>query len=84
MGRLYVYKLTCQLFRYAQEDFETGVPEIDEIEPIRAYGQQLIMEPVGGSGKYEIGENVFQGTTFATADAVAVVVASIPTSLSWC
>jgi hypothetical protein len=81
VGRLYVYKLTCQLFRYAQEDFETGVPEIDEIEPIRAYGQQLIMEPVGGTGKYEIGETVFQGTNFATADAQAKVVAWDPNEL---
>ena len=31
VGKLYVYKLECELFRYSSEQFNTGVNEIDEI-----------------------------------------------------
>lgn len=77
IGKLHTYRLTCQLFRYAQEDFETGIPEVDEIEPLKAYGIQLVME-VGGTGDFAEKENVFQGTSFATATATAFVVAWDP------
>ena len=31
VGKLYVYKLECELFRYSSEQFKTGVDEIDDI-----------------------------------------------------
>lgn len=31
-GKLYVYSLECELYRYRSEDFNTGIEEIDEIE----------------------------------------------------
>ena len=31
VGKLYVYKLECELFRYSSEQFHTGVKEIDEL-----------------------------------------------------
>lgn len=31
VGKLYVYKLECELFQYSHEEIETGVKEIDEI-----------------------------------------------------
>jgi hypothetical protein len=30
-GKLYVYKLECELMQYSSEQFNTGVDEIDEI-----------------------------------------------------
>ena len=32
LGKLYTYKLSCELFQYSQEDIETGWSDIDEIE----------------------------------------------------
>lgn len=31
LGRLYTYKLTCEVFEYSGEEFNTGDPEIDRI-----------------------------------------------------
>lgn len=77
IGKLHTYRLTCQLFRYAQEDFESGIPEVDEVEPLRAYGQQLVMV-VGGTGEFAEKETAFQGATLATATAKGFVVAWDP------
>ena len=32
LGKLYSYKLTCELFEYSNEKFNTGIPEIDAIQ----------------------------------------------------
>lgn len=32
LGKLYTYKLSCQLFRYSYEEMETGWSEVDKIE----------------------------------------------------
>lgn len=32
LGKLYTYKLTCELFEYSNEKFNTGIPEIDAIQ----------------------------------------------------
>lgn len=32
LGKLYTYRLSCQLFRYSHEEMETGWSEIDKIE----------------------------------------------------
>lgn len=32
LGKLHTYKLTCELFTYSQEEFDTGIPEIDRVE----------------------------------------------------
>jgi hypothetical protein len=31
VGKLYVYKLQCELMQYSSENFDTGLPEIDDI-----------------------------------------------------
>ena len=31
VGKLYVYKLQCELMRYSSEEFDTGVAEIDNL-----------------------------------------------------
>jgi hypothetical protein len=31
VGKLYVYKLECELFRYSSESFDTGIKEIDQL-----------------------------------------------------
>jgi hypothetical protein len=32
LGKLYVYKLECELYQYSSEDFDTGIARIDSIE----------------------------------------------------
>jgi hypothetical protein len=32
LGKLYVYKLECELYQYSSEDFDTGIAGIDSIE----------------------------------------------------
>lgn len=77
LGKLHTYKLNVQLFRYAQEEFDTGIPEIDEVDPDRGYGGQMIFED-GGTGDFDQDETVFVGPDLANATTKAVVVAWDP------
>lgn len=66
----YIYELRCEVFRYSQEDFETGDKEIDDIEHLIAYTVELSLG--NGSGDFQSDELVYQGsnsTTGATATA---------------
>lgn len=69
----YIYELRCEVFRYSQEDFNTGSAEIDDIENTFAYTVELAMG--NGNGNFYPGEMVYQGATanIALADAVAEV-----------
>jgi len=58
LGKLPVFKMRCELFEFTNSDFETGVPEIDDIEDFTAYQWQLTMNPP--SVAYIKGETVSQ------------------------
>ena len=58
LGQLPVFRLRCELFEYTNADFETGVPEIDDIEDFAAYQWQLTMD--SASVGYQRGETVTQ------------------------
>ena len=77
LGKLHTYRMTVQLFRYAQEEFETGIPEIDDVDPDRGYGVQMVFE-AGGTGDFDQDEIVFTGPDLANATARGVVVAFDP------
>ena len=62
LGKLHTYRMTVQLFRYAQEEFDTGIPEIDDVDPDRGYGAQMVFA-VGGTGDFDEGEAVFTSPT---------------------
>ena len=36
LGKLYVWRLQCELYQYSSERFDTGVPEIDDVEDARS------------------------------------------------
>ncbi len=74
LGKLHTYRVTVQLFRYSQEEFDTGIPEIDAVDPERGYGAQMVFE-AGGTGDFDKGEVVFTGADLANATARAIVVA---------
>lgn len=67
----YIYELRCELFRYNNEKIETGVSEVDQIDSDTSYNIELTM---GGTGNYNIGEVVYQGSNVAYASATAKVV----------
>lgn len=54
----YYWELQLEMFKYSQENFETGFDEIDEIEKLHSYVIALTME--NGTGNYFIGETVTQ------------------------
>lgn len=68
----YIYELRCEVFRYSQEDFETGDSEIDDIEHRIAYTIELTLG--AGSGNFHIDELVYQG---ANANTGATVTAEV-------
>lgn len=57
VGKLFVFKMQCELFEYSGEDFDTGVTNIDLVEDQQAYTIELSMAD-GGSGTYYVNENV--------------------------
>jgi len=57
IGKLFVFKMRCELFEYSNEDFDTDVIEIDTIEDQQAYIVELTMVS-GGSGTFTVNESV--------------------------
>lgn len=40
LGKLYVYKLQCELYQYSSEEFNTGIQAVDKIEDSHSLDQQ--------------------------------------------
>ena len=57
VGKLFVFKLQCELFEYSGEDFDTDITRIDQIEDEQAYITTMTMA-TGGSGTYAVNEDV--------------------------
>ena len=65
VGKLFVFKMRCELFEYSQEDFDTGVADIDLIEDEQAYSLNMTMTS-GNSQDYIANENLsLSGTVVA-------------------
>ena len=62
VGKLFVFKMTCELFEYSQEDFDTGIGDIDLIEDEQAY--TTVMTMASGNGQnYVVNENITKSGT---------------------
>jgi hypothetical protein len=59
----YIYELRAEVFRYSQENINTGIDEVDGVEDNIAYTIKLALG--AGSGNYNIGEKITQGSTSA-------------------
>lgn len=57
VGKLFVFKLRCELFEYSGEDFDTGDGNIDIIEDQQAYVISMTLAE-GGTGSFVVNENV--------------------------
>jgi hypothetical protein len=60
LGKLYSYQLTCELFQFSEEDFATGVPEIDAINDETGYKINLDLGVLYGGGSFAKGDSVYQ------------------------
>lgn len=57
MGSLQTYEMTCELYEYSGERFNTGITSIDNIENLNAPSTQIYVENV--TGNYVIDETVY-------------------------
>jgi len=66
LNRISTYKMTCSLFQYTGEDFETGWSSIDGVtsDHTDRYRELTFSS---GTGEYLEGEFVFQGSTLSGA-----------------
>jgi hypothetical protein len=72
-GNVYVYSLKLKQYVFSEEIIETGVTEIDE-QAFDSYSRtRLTVNLTGGSGTFEPGEIVYQGTNAANASVQAIV-----------
>jgi hypothetical protein len=67
----YIYELRCELFRYNNESIDTGIEDLDIIEDRNSYSIEIVLDT--GTGSYQRGEVVYQGVSYATANASAEV-----------
>jgi len=59
LSNLPTFKLRCELFEYNDEDMDTGVTNIDDLEKDYAYTYSLLLDSAGtGSDFFTVGENV--------------------------
>ena len=58
INNLPVYKLQCKLYEYNDEDFETGIEEIDQIETVYADTLAMLIRDI--TGDIEIGSTLYQ------------------------
>lgn len=67
----FIYELRCELFRYSNEQIDTGIDEVDIVEDRMAYTIELNMH--GGTGNYFNNEMVYQGANLAYSTASAEI-----------
>ena len=74
-GKIQFYAITAELYEVGQDDFDTGVAEIDAVEQLFDNAIKLFMDP-GGTGDFTVGEEVVgdeflaKATSAITGDAV--------------
>ena len=72
-GKNYSFDITCELFQYSEEQMETGIADVDQIERDESYAIDLVMS-TGGSGTFSIDEAIYQGPSLANSTAKGIVV----------
>ena len=75
-GKIQFYAITAEIYEVGQDDFDTGVAEIDAVEQLFDNAIKLFMDP-GGTGDFTVGEEVVgdeflaKATSTITGDAVS-------------
>ena len=64
LGKLYTYKLSCELFQYSQEDIETGWSDVDNVESAhQSYAINLTLS--ANTGNFVVGEPVTTSSSWS-------------------
>lgn len=58
LEQLPTFRMTCELFEYSDEDFDTNIASIDVVEAEGAFQYKLTMDSAGGG--FTIGESITQ------------------------
>ena len=67
LGKIHTWGLECELYEYSDEDFDTGVDAIDQVE--RNFATTITLNfATGGTGTYTVGEQIAGGTSNVTAE----------------
>jgi hypothetical protein len=85
LGKLYTYKLSCELFTYSQEEIDTGFSDVDSLEDNRKeFSVKLTLGPrisASTNSDFHEGETVYQvqqqfqgAAAFADATTTAKVI----------
>ena len=72
-GKNYSFDLTCELFQYSEEQLDTGIAVIDDIEREQSASIDFVMIAGGGDG-FTVDESVYQGVDLASATAKGTLV----------
>jgi len=80
LKNLPTYKLQCRLFEYNQEDFRTGIPDLDDIEKIHANVLSMLIRDI--TGEIELGKRYYQVTPNAEFTALDARKAALPGLIS--
>jgi hypothetical protein len=64
LGKLYVYKLSIETFTYSSERLDTGIEEIDVIENLKTFSDDLTVTDFGGITSITM-DNIGSGYTYA-------------------
>ena len=67
LGKVHVWGLRCELFEYSDEDFNTGVTEVDAVE-VNFANAVTINVADGGTGDFVAGEIVTGGSSNVTSE----------------
>lgn len=55
----YLYELRCEVFRYSNEEIDTGIDDVDSVADDSSYTVEISLG--SGANNYSIGETVYQG-----------------------
>mgnify|MGYP003314638582 FL=1 len=75
-GKIQFYAITAEIYEVGQDDFDTGIAEIDAVEQLFDNAIKLVMDP-GGAGDFTVGGEVVgdeflaKATSAITGDAVS-------------
>ena len=73
MGSLQTYELTCELYEYSEERFNTGIEIIDKIERDNAQSRNLyVTDTVGTFVKDETITQLISGSNYLRADILTI------------
>lgn len=74
LNNLPVYRMTLELFEYSNQNLDTGLDEIDDIQSYSSHGYSVLIEYDAGTiEKYQRGDMIqltFEGANTATAEVL--------------